>query len=382
MTTFSFEVFSRRGKSVSAALCLLFALGLFAGSEAQALEMTPEARAKLNARELSGTEEIYLKQQKAKSEALAAQTKANESAREAKAAQYKEIEEREAARAAAEKSAYNSSSNEVKALANGNSPSTGSGGSGSSALNPTGTTQNPYTASSSSSTRDGISDASAQKQSGSSSSTRDGISDATAQKQYEEAKKQMDCSNKEFAAMVQATSQDTVAQKVAIDSDTYTKRWEAFKKSGAKNLGGDFNVKFCIDRITKDYFSALRDLLNPIAMLLNKLQSLLMSLLNQACEAVITAINNALSSVCIPLPNLNLDLSLGLNGQERKTCDGISLASVFKVSQAGIPEIGGGFGTSLADRTAGAIANQLPPLVRDADTGSSSSGKSSTYSKN
>lgn len=98
---------------------------------------------------------------------------------------------------------------------------------------------------------------------------------------------------------------------------------DVFRKMEYKSSSG------CIREII-GYFDILKNILSgTLSLVATAVLSLMNWLVSYVCKFIITGINNLLASVCLPVPNLNLSMSLP--SLESKSCDGISLQNVISV---------------------------------------------------
>ena len=86
------------------------------------------------------------------------------------------------------------------------------------------------------------------------------------------------------------------------------------------------------------YFNTIAGILNStLGLIAAVIMGVLYAVLNYVCEFVVTAINNLLASICLPVPNLGLNLKLP--SLQHDTCAGISLQNFISVSggMSGMP---------------------------------------------
>lgn len=114
------------------------------------------------------------------------------------------------------------------------------------------------------------------------------------------------------------------------------RRYDSWNQDLANNtaskLRGDVKKKQCIAFVFT-FYQTIRDLLSGISAIVKAIEALIQSLLEQVCQYIVTAINNALASVCIPLPSLSLSLSLP--SMSSTSCSGLSLLNVLKATSGG-----------------------------------------------
>lgn len=93
----------------------------------------------------------------------------------------------------------------------------------------------------------------------------------------------------------------------------------------------NLHLAACV-KVMDDFYDLIGMLFGRAEGVWNMLLSFVNRLLNVACQYVAAAINNALSAVCIPLPDM---FSLpGFGGPDRKSCNGISMADIVGVTAA------------------------------------------------
>ena len=93
------------------------------------------------------------------------------------------------------------------------------------------------------------------------------------------------------------------------------------------------------------YFESIQSILAGIVSVVAVIiLGVINAILGKICEFIVTGINNLLSMICLPVPNLGLSLSLP--SLQRETCDGMSLGNFMSVS-GGYSGYGGAFPGSL-----------------------------------
>lgn len=111
------------------------------------------------------------------------------------------------------------------------------------------------------------------------------------------------------AAMVSAYDQSR--QNSLKNADSQTNYW------------GDVKNMKCFS-LYKNFMDAFAELLkSPINVFLDYIKSTLWSILDGVCGLAVDVINNALNSICIPMPSIGLP-EFGIDGPELKYCDGVS----------------------------------------------------------
>ncbi len=120
----------------------------------------------------------------------------------------------------------------------------------------------------------------------------------------------------------------TLATK-AYQNATIAATQQAYRKMTVTDLHA------CIMKL-QTYWNVIKGLLTAsldgIALLI---VALLQGLLTQVCNMIVNAINSLLAAICIPVPSLNLSLSVPSLASE--SCDGVSLLNFMSINGAGSP---------------------------------------------
>jgi hypothetical protein len=118
-----------------------------------------------------------------------------------------------------------------------------------------------------------------------------------------------------FGNMVWGQRMHTQASKLIVQ--------ETYNKMEYKSSAG------CILKI-KGYFDVLAGILSgTLSLVATAILNALYAVLNMVCKYIVTSINNLLASVCLPIPNLSLSMSLP--SLKIQSCDGISLQNLISV---------------------------------------------------
>ncbi len=116
---------------------------------------------------------------------------------------------------------------------------------------------------------------------------------------------------------------------VAYQTAAMTAAEQAYRKMTVTDLSA------CIMKL-QTYWSIIKGLLMAtIDGLAALIVALLEGLITQICNYIVTAINNLLASICIPVPNLSFSFSLPSLASE--SCDGFSLLNFMSINGAGSP---------------------------------------------
>ncbi len=103
-----------------------------------------------------------------------------------------------------------------------------------------------------------------------------------------------------------------------------------------ENQRGSNKDKKCLKKITSDYFKNIIQKLHDLdstslaSLLKSFLDKLIDDLTGLVCNWAATTINNLLTYVCLPLSDINFGFSLSAPGSS--SCNGVSLADLFKIS--------------------------------------------------
>jgi len=96
------------------------------------------------------------------------------------------------------------------------------------------------------------------------------------------------------------------------------------------NVFDSVNNRLCFDMMDR-FNSLIEALLGVAGTILNMLISFINQMISLACQYVVAAISNALTSICIPLPDLPSMPGFG-GGPNRKSCNGLSMADLVSMS--------------------------------------------------
>ncbi len=131
--------------------------------------------------------------------------------------------------------------------------------------------------------------------------------------------------------------------------EVFVDTFESQRKDPILKGKGELDKKYCISFKIGSFLEFIRDFLTNFKSAIKTLiMKYIKELVNYVCEYAAEAINAALSSICLPIPDLSLSLDMNLGGFETKSCDGLSLKS-FISAQSGSPSIGGGSGSTPKD---------------------------------
>jgi hypothetical protein len=121
----------------------------------------------------------------------------------------------------------------------------------------------------------------------------------------------------------EGNKKDTM-RRAAVIQDTY-------RQMNYKSSSG------CIIKIM-GYLDVIQKVLSgALSLIATAVLGLVTWLIGYVCKYVVTTINNLLASICLPIPNLSLSMSLP--SLQSKSCDGISLLNVISVKGS---SLGGG----------------------------------------
>ncbi len=128
-----------------------------------------------------------------------------------------------------------------------------------------------------------------------------------------------------------------ITTALANANKTYSDSIDADNQNNNENQRGSNKDKKCLKKITSDYFKSIIQKLHDLdttslaSLLKSFLDKLIDDLTGLVCNWVATTINNLLSTICLPLPNLG-SLSLSLPTISASSCNGISLRDLVSVS--------------------------------------------------
>jgi len=131
-----------------------------------------------------------------------------------------------------------------------------------------------------------------------------------------------DRTGKIAASLAKAAKQYGVSRS-DVAQQTFANTVGEIHKAGGIMPTGDIREKFCLDDMSLS-FDASRALLSGARLFSSMISNILNNILNQACEfvrsTIMTAIDNMLNVICIPVPDFHM--SLDLPTLQRKGCTG------------------------------------------------------------
>lgn len=108
-------------------------------------------------------------------------------------------------------------------------------------------------------------------------------------------------------------------------------------KKAENDIWGDIGTERCIGLYQKLQEGIANLFAGYWNMLISALENAIISALMAVCEAAVTAINNALTMVCLPLPKLKLP-AFSIDGLDADTCDGIALSDFMGAEVKPLPD--------------------------------------------
>jgi len=143
------------------------------------------------------------------------------------------------------------------------------------------------------------------------------------------------CADTALATTIKEADASSLARRLAVTFGAGKKAQKSLAENPIRYAYGDIETTYCISGMY-GFYKTLAQILNlnaVISAIVSIILSVLEDLLNQVCQLVLQAIDNVLTMICLPLP----DLSLGkftLPGLDGVSCDGISLADYVSVDRA------------------------------------------------
>ena len=128
----------------------------------------------------------------------------------------------------------------------------------------------------------------------------------------------------EMAANVQTHE----ASAIARVQEAWTQNINADQTNPQKNIRGDVKKRSCIGYVFT-IMDTIRGLISKVSAIEAMIEAIVKTLLEQVCNYIAAAINNVLASVCLPIPNFGLSMSLP--SMSSKSCNGLSLLSVIQM---------------------------------------------------